>query len=183
MANGSHHVFGSCGVYVTLGPSLGGLNLFGVSTEGVTLDIEQFVDPIMDDRAGPRISTDEQFMGEEGTVVADIIWYVESIRSTLFAQAQSIGTQTEGTLGYAGPLFGLNSIYYGLILQPANNSSSPTNEDLWYFPKVRLADREEVKFGTVKNVWRCTWAIKNYLPPSAVVNTLNGSTLYKNTFP
>lgn len=170
----SHHVNGPAGVYTNVSQSAGSLGLFGISTDGVGIEIIDYVDPIHDDRAGPNVSTDEQRFGSEARITADLIWYDESIRAMLFAMAANGTKATEGTMGYAGVLFGLGSVYYQLVIQPPSGTS-PTSEDLWRFYYARLLDAQAVKLGTVRNVWRCIWKAVNYLGSAT---SLNASTLY-----
>jgi hypothetical protein len=174
-----HHVFGPAGLYVSVGQSVGTVGLFGMTVDGVNIEVINYVDPIHDDRAGPNVSTDEQRFGQEARISGNVVWYDEAIRAQLFAVADNGTLTNEGAMGYAGVLFGLGTVYYNLVVQ-APSGSSPTNEGLWNFPYARLLDATAVKVGTVKNVWNCIWKAVNYLGTS---QTLLGSVLYKHTFP
>ena len=109
----------------------------------------------------------------------DAVWYDETVRRQLFAIAHNGTSSNEGTMGYAGTLFGLGGTYYNLVLQ-SPSGSSPTSESLWNFKYARLLDAQAVKFGTVKNVWRMVWKAVNYLGSA---ETLNSSVLYSHSFP
>ncbi len=174
-----HHVNGPAGIYNAIGQSVGSLALFGMSVDGVTIEIISYVDPIHDDRAGPNVSTDEQRFGQEARISADVVWYDEAMRAIMFALAAN-GTQaSEGTQGLAGVLFGLGGFYYQSVIQPPSNTS-PTSEAPWNFTYTRLLDNESVKLGTVKNVWHMVWKAVNYLGTN---QSLNNSLLYKRAFP
>lgn len=174
-----HHVFGPCFAYTFIGPSLGTLSLFGCSTDGMQVEIIDYVEKIHDDRGGPSISTDEQRFGSEARITGEMVFYDETVRATLFAQAQSGGTLAEGLMGYAGVLFGLGGYYYSLVLN-SPSGSSPTSESLWNFPYARLLDAQAVKLGTVKNIWRVTFHAVNYLGSNT---SLASSVLYKHVYP
>ncbi len=174
-----HHVFGPAGIYSSMGQSAGTIGLLGMTVDGMNIEEINYVDPIHDDRAGPDISTDEQRFGQEARISGNVVWYQSAMLYQMLAWAQNGTLTSEGTLSYAGVLFGLGGFYYRLAIA-APSGTSPTSEDPWNFTYARLLDAVAVKHGTVKNVWNCVWKAVNYLGTS---QSLLGSVLYTRSVP
>jgi hypothetical protein len=165
----AHHVFGEAAVTVGLG-SAGALQVLGYSIDGVDIEINDEVEPVFDDRFGPRVPTDEQKFLESARIRAQIIFWDETVRQNVFIRSQN--NVTEGVMPGAGLLWGAGGFYYRLLINVP--LVSPTNESPWNFLNARMMGSQPIKVGTKVSAWNMTWFAK----PFTLATSASGTVLY-----
>lgn len=160
------HVSGEARIKIGSG-SVGALEILGVSEDGVDINIEDHVDPVMTDTFGPRVPFDEQHFLETGTIQMRLIFYDEAILAKI--RRPLLNSAAEGTMVEAGTLYGAAGHYFRLLIL------SPQDSLPWNFLSARMERAKRVKIGTKRNAWDLSFFA---IPYTGFAGTSVGGLLY-----
>lgn len=163
MANEVFQVHGECHVRVGTGAA-GALEDLGISVDGVRVQIEDHVDPIMTDGTGPRVPRDEQSFLQTANITIQLVYFVPATLTKLRALHPDL---VEGVMPKSGVLYGQDNKYFRLLL---NNELEPYN-----FLKARTTGIKETTLSVVKSVWNLSFFS---IPYKATVGSTAGTVLY-----
>lgn len=146
------------------GQSPGAMTNLGISSDGVELDWQYFYRPIMADTGGPDVPVTQQQTGMLCRISFDLVLYDEAVLAPI---RQRPSAASEGVLESIGRIMAATDFTRLFI-------DSPTDSLPWNFPTV-LLDGDPVKVGTMKNVWRMSFAAFPYI---GVALAATGAVLY-----
>lgn len=134
----AYHVHGPAQVQVDFGT---GLQLLGITRDGVNIRIHRKKRPIHSDAQGPDVPVELQAMGAEADIDFDLMtWDVDVLADLL--QAVMAGGASEGTIGPPGELVATGSHTFVLYL--------PSDlEQPWTFFTCTIRNPDQIKVGTV----------------------------------
>jgi hypothetical protein len=147
-----------------------GLEEIGISVDGVTITVNEYTDGIPTDTFGPHIFGEYQYMGSDGTVTAELIYFDEDVIEGWLSGLPGGDENSFGTLGSVGELMVAGDNTGELLIrctpQPSGLSGNVTG--CYKFSNCFLIDAQPTKLGTVRSTWTLTWKwFAEYQPSSS----------------
>ncbi|VTS00606.1 hypothetical protein [Tuwongella immobilis] len=165
----SIHVNGPALIAVGAQGLQGQLAQLGISEDGVTIQLNNYDDPVMTDAGGMRVPVDLQEMGQDAIIRMRLVAYdlaiLQRIRKRANAAAEGVGPSV-------GRLIASNNHGFRVAI------SSETDEP-WRFFLCYPRSAQQVKVGTRRSMWDVefySWPLVNNL------STSFGARLYDHVF-